>query len=89
MDISKKDKDGSIHLQKFAKIPNQWKNEELSKKWQKIKLIRDQLILRTDSEIVIFGGWYGSILIPAFKEVKRITLIDKDKDVISIAIIFK
>ena len=60
--------------------PNQFKSKE-----RLIKLIRDQLILRTDSEIVIFGGWYGSILIPAFKEVKRITLIDKDKDVISIA----
>lgn len=60
--------------------PNQFKSKE-----RLIKLIRDELILRTDSEIVIFGGWYGSILIPAFKEVKRITLIDKDKDVISIA----
>ena len=60
--------------------PNQFKSKE-----RLIKHIRDQLILKTNSEIVIFGGWYGSILIPAFKEVKRITLIDKDKDVISIA----
>ena len=60
--------------------PNQFKSKE-----RIIKYIRDQLILRTDSEIVILGGWYGSILIPAFKEVKRITLIDKDKKVISIA----
>ena len=60
--------------------PNQFKSKE-----RIIKHIRDQLILRTDSEIVILGGWYGSILIPAFKEVKRITLIDKDKKVISIA----
>tara|TARA_B110000483_G_scaffold3060_1_gene3637 strand:- start:161 stop:763 length:603 start_codon:yes stop_codon:yes gene_type:complete len=60
--------------------PNQFKSKE-----RLIKHIRDQLILKTDSEIIIFGGWYGSILIPAFKEVKKITLIDKDKDVISIA----
>ena len=60
--------------------PNQFKSKE-----RIIKHIRDQLILRTDSEIVILGGWYGSILIPAFKEVKRITLIDKDEKVISIA----
>ena len=60
--------------------PNQFKSKE-----RIIKHIRDQLILRTDSEIVILGGWYGSILLPAFKEVKRITLIDKDKKVISIA----
>ena len=60
--------------------PNQFKSKE-----RLIKLIRDQLMVSTDSEIVIFGGWYGSILIPALKEVKRITLIDKDKDVIGIA----
>ena len=60
--------------------PNQFKSKQML-----IKMVRDELILRTDSEIVIFGGWYGSILIPAFREVKRITLIDKDKDVISIA----
>ena len=60
--------------------PNQFKSKQ-----RLIKHIRDQLILKINSEIVIFGGWFGSILIPAFKEVKRITLIDKDKDVISIA----
>ena len=60
--------------------PNQFKSKQ-----RLIKHIRDQLILKINSEIVIFGGWYGSILIPAFKEVKRITLIDKNKDVISIA----
>ena len=42
-------------------------------------------IVGTNSEITILGGWYGSILIPAFKEAKRITLIDLDKEVISIA----
>ena len=65
-------------LESFS--PNQFKSKE-----RIIKHIRDQLILRTDSEIVILGGWYGSILIPAFKEVKRITLIEKDEKVISIA----
>ena len=60
--------------------PNQFKSKE-----RIIKHIRDQLILRTDSEIVILGGWYGSILIPAFKEVKRITIIDLNDDGIRIA----
>mgnify|MGYP001327891941 FL=1 len=60
--------------------PNQFKSKE-----RLIKHIRDMLIISTNSEIVILGGWYGSILIPALKEVKRITLIDKDKDVIGIA----
>ena len=60
--------------------PNQFKSKE-----RLIKHIRDMLIISTNSEVVILGGWYGSILIPALKEVKRITLIDKDKDVIGIA----
>jgi hypothetical protein len=60
--------------------PNQFKSKE-----RLIKHVRDMLIVSTNSEIVILGGWYGSILIPALKEVKRITLIDKDKDVIGIA----
>ena len=60
--------------------PNQFKSKE-----RLIEMIREQLILKTESEIVIFGGWYGSILVPAFKEVKRITLLDKDREVISIA----
>jgi hypothetical protein len=59
--------------------PNQFKSKE-----RLVKLIRDELIISTNSEIVIFGGWYGSILIPAFKEVKKITLVDKDEEVIGI-----
>ena len=40
--------------------------------------------LTTQSEIVIFGSWYGSILIPAFYDkVKKITCIDIDPKVIS------
>lgn len=42
-------------------------------------------IVNENSEIVIMGGWYGSIFIPAFKHVKKITLIDLDKEVINIA----
>ena len=49
-----------------------------------INHIRSLDILNKDSEIVIFGSWYGSILIPAFyDEVKRITCIDQDPKVIS------
>ena len=48
-----------------------------------INHIRSLDILNKDSEIVIFGSWYGSILIPAFyNEVKKITCIDMDSDVI-------
>ena len=49
-----------------------------------INYIRDLNIVNKKSEITILGGWYGSILIPAFyNEVKKITLIDKDNKVIS------
>ena len=49
-----------------------------------INHIRNLNILNKDSEIVIFGSWYGSILIPAFyNEVKKITCVDQDPKVIS------
>jgi isoleucyl-tRNA synthetase len=38
--IINKDKNSSIHLQEFPKIPKDWKNEELFKKWEKFKTIR-------------------------------------------------
>ena len=58
-------------------------NQFLSK-MNLINHIKSLNILNKDSEIVIFGSWYGSILIPAFyNEVKKITCIDMDKDVIS------
>ena len=61
--------------------PNQFKS-----KLNLINHINSLNILDKKSEIVIFGSWYGSILIPAFYDkVKKITCIDKDKDVISIA----
>ena len=59
--------------------PNQFKS--------KLKLVEhvDKLnILTKKSEIVIFGSWYGSILIPAFyNKVKKITCVDQDAKVIS------
>ena len=60
--------------------PNQFKTKE-----RLIGHIRDLNVVDNKSEITILGGWYGSILIPAFKEAKRISLIDLDKQVVSIA----
>jgi|SRR5210317_303588 hypothetical protein len=60
--------------------PNQFKTKE-----RLVSYINDLNIVDNNSEIVILGGWYGSILIPAFKKAKRITLIDLDKNVTSIA----
>ena len=59
--------------------PNQFKS-----KLTLINHIKDLNILNKDSEIVIFGSWYGSILVPAFyNDVKKITAIDLDPKVIS------
>ena len=61
--------------------PNQFKSKE-----NLINHIKKLNILNSESEIVIFGCWYGSILIPAFyNEVKRITAIDIDDNIIGIA----
>ena len=60
--------------------PNQFKSKEML-----IKMVNDLSMVDSNSEIVILGGWYGSILIPAFKHVKRITLIDLNDQVIGFA----
>ena len=59
--------------------PNQFKTKE-----RLIGHVRDLNVVNEQSEITILGGWYGSILIPAFKEAKRISLIDIDKNATSI-----
>ena len=60
--------------------PNQFKAKQ-----KLVDMIHNYVDINSETEIVIFGGWYGSILIPMFKEVKKITLIDIDKEVINIA----
>ena len=60
--------------------PNQFRTKE-----RLVNMIYNNIDINSNSEIVIFGGWYGSILIPMFKDVKKITLIDKDENVINIA----
>lgn len=60
--------------------PNQFKSKELL-----INHIESLNILNNESDITILGSWYGSILIPAFKRVKRITVIDIDETVLGIS----
>ena len=60
--------------------PNQYRSKEVL-----IKHVENLQLVDQNSEIVIFGGWYGTILIPAFKYVDRITLIDKNKNIIGVA----
>ena len=58
--------------------PNQFKS-----KLNLINHIKSLNILDKESEIVIFGCWYGSILVPAFyDDVKLISAIDIDRKVI-------
>ena len=60
--------------------PNQFKSKEVL-----INHVNSLNILDDKSEIIILGSWYGSILIPAFKKVKRITALDIDEKIISIS----
>jgi|TARA_B110000977_G_scaffold165859_1_gene213401 hypothetical protein len=61
--------------------PNQFKSKE-----NLINHVKSLNILDKDLEIVIFGAWYGSILIPAFcHHVKQITAVDIDDNVMRIA----
>ena len=60
--------------------PNQFRSKQLL-----INHINNLNIIDKNCEIVILGGWYGSILIPAFKQAKKITLIDIDDNVVRIA----
>src|SRR5262249_14792337 len=34
----------SVHLKTFPKIPNDWKNESLDKKWEKIRTVRASVL---------------------------------------------
>ena len=57
-------------------------NQFLAKKQMLEKLD----FLNKESEVVIFGSWYGSILIPYLSPiVKRITCIDLDNEVLQIS----
>ena len=60
--------------------PNQFKTK------QKLEnMIHNYVDINSNTDIVIFGCWYGSILIPMFKEARRITLIDTDDEVMRIS----
>jgi len=68
----------SVLLDSYS--PNQFKSKDVL-----INHINGLNILNDKSEIIILGSWYGSILIPAFKQVKRITAVDLDENIINIA----
>jgi len=67
-------------------IIDSFSDNQFKAKRKLLELINSLDILDRDSEVIIFGCWYGSILIPELsKKIKRITAIDLDENVIKIA----
>jgi len=60
--------------------PNQFLSKE-----RLIEHINTLSILNSDSLVSILGSWYGSIFVPAFRNVKELVLIDIDDNPIRIA----
>ena len=54
------EKNSSIHLQSFPKIPDNWKNEKLFEKWEKFKTIRK--VVNAAIEVKRFNKNIGSSL---------------------------
>jgi len=48
--INKNDEENSIHLENFVQIPENWKNEKLNDKWEKIIKIRDEANISIESQ---------------------------------------
>ena len=48
--VNKGDEKNSIHLKKFVQIPENWKNEELNTKWEKIIKIRDEANISIETQ---------------------------------------
>lgn len=67
-------------------IIDSFSNNQFESKGKLLELIDNLNILDDQSEIIIFGCWYGSVLIPGLaSKVKRITGIDLDDKAIKIA----
>jgi len=48
--INKSEEKNSIHLKNFVDIPENWKDEELDSKWEKIKKIRDKANISIEAQ---------------------------------------
>lgn len=67
-------------------IIDSFSDNQFKSKLKVIDYINKLNVLNKDSEVIIFGSWYGSILIPNLADkVKRITCIDSDESVLKIA----
>jgi hypothetical protein len=70
----------------FLDIIDSFSVNQFTEKIKLIEHIENLNILNEDSEVIIFGSWYGSIFIPVLApKVKRITCIDLNDQVLKIA----
>ena len=83
---NKDEEKNSIHLKNFAKIPENWKNEELNNKWEKIINIRDEANISIETqraEKVIGSSLEANIQIKLNEKLYSLT---KDEDFSEICI---
>jgi hypothetical protein len=67
-------------------IIDSFSKNQFTEKIKLIEHIKNLNILNENSEIIIFGSWYGSIFIPVLApKVKRVTCIDLNDQVLKIA----
>ena len=77
--INKKDENNSIHLKKFVKIPEKWKNEKLNNKWEKIIKIRNEANISIESkraEKIIGSSLEANILIKLKEELYNLAKME-------------
>jgi len=59
---------------------------QIQAKSRVLQIIEENKFLNTDSEVIVFGSWYGSVLIPKLcNKVKRLSCIDLDERALKIA----
>jgi len=67
-------------------ILDSFSDNQIKAKSRVLEFIDKGNFINEDSEVIIFGSWYGSILIPGLaNKVKRVTCIDLDEQVLKIA----
>jgi len=72
------------HLE--SDILDSFGNNQMKSKSRVLELVHENNFINRDSEVIIFGSWYGSILIPGLcDKVKRISCIDTNEQVLKIS----
>jgi len=67
-------------------ILDSFSNNQIKSKSRVLDLVEKHNFVNSDSEVIIIGSWYGSILIPGLaSKVNRISCIDLDEQVLKIA----